>query len=128
MQKIPLGCLTGTGLISALIAILTIGGVAVAGGGSLFSPGALNAQQTGEILGNVRSHAESAGRCGLCHAAPWDPETMADRCTACHMDIAGEMRQVSTLHGQVTNKGSKKSPPAMTAILITGAPQPLWST
>ena len=107
MQKSGLGCLTGTGMISAVIAMLAIGGVAFAGGGSLFSPGALNAQQTGAVLGNVRSHADTAGRCRLCHTAPWDPATMADRCTACHVDIAGQMRLVATLHGQVANQGTK---------------------
>ncbi len=31
---------------------------------------------------------------------------MADRCAACHTDIAVQMRQVATLHGQLAGKGS----------------------
>jgi predicted CxxxxCH...CXXCH cytochrome family protein len=106
VQQNRLGCLTGTGIISALITILAISGVAFAAGGSLFSPGALNAHQSGAVLGNVHSHAETGGNCGACHTAPWDSATMADRCTACHIDIAVQMRQVAALHGQLVGKGS----------------------
>jgi hypothetical protein len=106
MSRTRLGCLTGTGLLAALITILSIAGFGFAGGGSLFSPGALNARQTGAVLGNVRSHAETGGNCGACHTAPWDSATMADRCAACHTDIAVQMRQVATLHGQLAGKGS----------------------
>ena len=106
MQKKRLGCLTGTGIIAASITLLVIIGFVLVKGGSLFSPGALNAHQTGAVLGNVHSHAETEGNCAACHTAPWDSVTMADRCTSCHMDIAAQMRQVATLHGQLANKGS----------------------
>jgi hypothetical protein len=59
MQKKRLGCLTGTGIVAALITILAITGFTFVQGGSLFSPGALNAHQTGAVLGNVHSHAET---------------------------------------------------------------------
>ncbi|MFT3893546.1 MAG: cytochrome c3 family protein [Anaerolineales bacterium] len=100
MRAGRLGCLTGTGIIAALIATLAIVGVAVASGGSMFSPGSLNAVQ-GHMLGGVSSHAEIAGNCGLCHTAPWEKETMGDRCMACHTDISAQMGDVLTEHGRM---------------------------
>ena len=55
MQRNRLGCLTGTGLITALITSLVIAGYAFASGGLMYNPGPLNAQQ-GETLGGVTSH------------------------------------------------------------------------
>jgi hypothetical protein len=107
MYNNRLGCLTGTGIIATLITALGIIGVAFFQGGILFSPGELNAQtRSGTVLGNIHSHAELGGNCGACHSAPWNSATMADRCTACHLDIAVQMRQVATLHGQLTGKGA----------------------
>jgi hypothetical protein len=106
MTKNRLGCLTGTGILAALFTVLVIIGFGFASGGSMFSPGPLNAHQSGAVLGNVRSHAETRGNCGACHAAPWDSATMADRCTTCHADIAAQMRQVATLHGQLNGSSS----------------------
>ncbi len=103
MQNKNLGCLTGTGIVATLIAVLAIVGVVFARGQTLFSPGALNAEP-GKMLGNVHSHAEIGANCGACHSAPWDSTRMADKCTACHVDIAVQMRQVASLHGQLEQK------------------------
>lgn len=100
MRSNRLGCLTGTGLIAALVAGLAIAGYAYARGGLLYNPGPLNAQR-GESLGGVTSHAETGGDCAACHTAPWEAATMADRCTVCHTEIAGQMREVATLHGSL---------------------------
>src|SRR5512134_2225474 len=93
-----LGCLTGTGLIAALVTALVIAGYAYARGGLMYNPGPLNAQ-SGRMLGGVASHAEIGGDCAACHTAPWESAAMADRCTACHTAIASQMRDVATMHG-----------------------------
>jgi hypothetical protein len=98
MRSNRLGCLTSTGILAALITALFIAGYAFALGGLMYSPGPLSIH--GErTLGGVTSHAEVGGDCKACHAAPWESATMADRCTACHMGIAQQMRDVATMHG-----------------------------
>jgi hypothetical protein len=98
MQRNRLGCLSGTGIIAALITVLSIAGYAYAREGLMYNPGSLSTQGD-RILGGVASHAATGGDCEACHVAPWDSATMADRCTACHTDIAEQMRDVATLHG-----------------------------
>ncbi len=104
MQNRRLGCLSATGMISAVIALLIVVGVVLAKGGVPFSPGPLNAQAGEEMLGGVRSHAEIGGECGRCHAAPWSGERMADRCVQCHTEIAQQLQQPGTLHGALMSK------------------------
>ncbi len=87
MKPTRIGCLSGTGIISALITLLIISGVALARGGVLFSPGDLSAVQKGQPLGGVYTHAETGGRCAACHAAFWEQVSMSDRCLACHNNL-----------------------------------------
>ena len=54
----PLGCLSRSGLLAALLALVLLAGAGLIWGGWLFSPGPLNAQGSGETRGGVRSHAE----------------------------------------------------------------------
>ena len=100
MQNKRLGCLTGTGIIAALITISIIIGYAFTSGSLIFSPGALNAKG-GETLGGVTSHAEIGSNCKACHTAPWESATMADRCTVCHGEIATDMQKVASMHGKM---------------------------
>lgn len=95
-----LGCLTGSGLIAALVTVLVIAGFAYARGGLIFNSGPLNAQ-SGNMLGGVTSHAETGRECKTCHTAPWESATMADRCIVCHTDIALQMRDAGSLHGRL---------------------------
>lgn len=97
-----LGCLTGAGIISALITLFVLVGAAFISGGKMFSAGSLNAEP-GELMGGVSSHAQIT-ECKACHSAPWERETMADRCLGCHTDIAQQMLNVAELHGTVTHK------------------------
>lgn len=97
-----LGCLTGTGIFAAFITLFVLVGVAFASGGHMFSSGDLNAQ-VGESVGGVNSHAQIS-ECKACHSAPWESDTMADRCLACHTDIAEQMLNVAQLHGAIAEK------------------------
>ncbi len=102
MQKNRLGCLTGTGLIAALITLGIIVGYAFSSGSLIFSPGALSAK-SGKTLGGVTSHSEIGRDCKACHTAPWQSEKMADRCAVCHTVIASEMQSVASMHGRLTH-------------------------
>ena len=95
-----LGCLSGTGILAAVITSLVIVGYVYARGGLLYNPGPLNAQ-SGETLGGVTSHAEIGGDCKACHTAPWDSARMEDRCIDCHGGIAVQMQDVATMHGSM---------------------------
>ncbi len=97
-----LGCLTGTGIVAALITFFVLVGVAFASGGQMFSSGALN-DQPGEVIGGVDSHAHIQ-ECSACHSAPWERVTMADRCLECHTNIAIQMQDVAQLHGSIVQK------------------------
>ena len=66
----------------------------------MFSPGHLNADQ-GQVLGGVSSHDEIEGDCKLCHTAPWQPETMDDRCVVCHGNITAEAGDLTSIHGKL---------------------------
>ena len=100
MRSNRLGCLSGTGILAALLTAVAIAGYAYARGGLMYNPGPLSTHGD-QMLGGVRFHAETAGECKACHVAPWSAETMADRCTTCHTNIAEEMRDVATVHGTV---------------------------
>jgi hypothetical protein len=106
MKPRRLGCLTGAGLLAALITLLLVSGVFLLGGGRMFSPGPLNAQASGVALGNVMSHAETSGDCAACHTAPWNPTTMAERCLVCHTAIATDLAAPATLHGALQVQGA----------------------
>lgn len=98
MRK-SIGCLSLPGIFSAFITLVLITAAIFLKGGTLFSAGALNAEPGDEILGGVASHHEIGGECKACHSAPWEAETMADRCMACHTEILTELDANNGLHG-----------------------------
>lgn len=87
MRTTRLGCISSTGIMATLLALLLIGGIAYARGGVLYNPGELNAQAGTQPLGGVSSHSEIGGRCAACHTAFWERDKMADRCLSCHVDL-----------------------------------------
>ena len=100
MRSNRLGCLTGTGIFTALFTALVIVGFVYAGGGRMFSPGALNAIH-GDIVGGITAHADIEGACSACHVAPWESQTMDDRCLFCHADITAQKSDSTTSHGRM---------------------------
>lgn len=97
MQRI--GCLTPLGLTAATLALLATVVMGFVSGGTMFSPGGLNAEnEYGMTLGDVSSHAETRGDCARCHPEPWSSQTMAARCLACHPNVQAELRDPKTLH------------------------------
>lgn len=105
MNKNLPGCLTPSALIATLLTLTVIGIFALTGGNQLFSSGALNAQ-IGQSIGGVTSHAELVKDCGKCHTAPWDAESMDDHCTACHQDIATQVADGNSMHGNLMKNRS----------------------
>ncbi|MBE2232627.1 MAG: cytochrome c3 family protein [Anaerolinea sp.] len=107
MKPRRLGCLTGAGLLAAALTLLLVAGLFVLRGGRMFSPGPLHAQTSGAALGGIASHADSGGDCAICHTAPWNPTTMAQRCQECHSDIAADLNDSTTLHGALQAQGAE---------------------
>ena len=98
MKSHRFGCLSATGIITAILTLVLIAGFMLTQGGVLFSPGKLNAEKGEQAWGGVRSHAEISGECAACHAPPWGRETMRDRCISCHINIAEELQSTESLH------------------------------
>ncbi len=105
MKSNRFGCVTASGVIAALVAVLLVAAIFLLNGGSLFSPGALSAKN-GYSRGGVTSHAELNGNCAACHTAPWEKTTMADRCLACHWEVATELQTPGALHNVLLAKDS----------------------
>ncbi len=102
-----LGCLTPFGMVAGAIAIVGVIVAALLSGGSMFSPGSLNAQaHAGVTLGGVKSHAAIGGNCAACHTSPWESRTMAANCLSCHTDIQAELKDTKTLHGALSDGAS----------------------
>lgn len=101
-EREPLpGFLSPAGALVSGIAVLAVVATLAAVGAGMFSPGALNAQAGGKTLGGVTSHAATGGDCGACHTAPWTSTTMAQRCVACHADVAVQLVSGKGLHSRM---------------------------
>lgn len=99
--------MTFSALVAGVISLLVIAGFVLATGGSIFSPGELNAvTQTDDtatvmLLGGVTAHAQLEGKCDVCHAPIWSGQKMGDRCMSCHADVAEQSKNGTGLHGQL---------------------------
>jgi hypothetical protein len=97
------GFLSPLGLTLAALLVAAAGAWTHLAGGSLFSPGALNAvraEPAAASLGGVASHAEVED-CGACHPAPWSSAATADRCLDCHRGVGEEIEAGDGLHGRL---------------------------
>ena len=97
-MKKRIGCLTSSGLFSALVTLMIMTGFVLAQGYELFSPGPLSSQ-AGEPLGGVGSHDEIGGECSRCHTAPWTKSGMAEQCVKCHLNVGEQLKDQNSLHG-----------------------------
>jgi hypothetical protein len=102
--KNRLGCVTALGILAGALVLALVLGWTVARGPVLFSSGPLNAQAKTQSLGGVDSHAQLKNDCEACHAVPWGNQTMADKCLACHKDVAAELQSHTGLHGRLVGK------------------------
>lgn len=78
------------------VAFLTLAAVvtlAVTTHRTILSPGPLS----------VTAHVQSELRCSSCHPAPWDQQTMADRCLGCHSDVRAALATAGQGHGGVAS-------------------------
>ena len=97
----PLGCLTFSALVAAIVVVLGILGATVVTGNGIFSPGALSGVAQGGPVGGVNSHADLHGRCDACHAVALSGERMGDRCLVCHTTVKQEIASKGGLHGRL---------------------------
>jgi hypothetical protein len=97
----PLGCMTFSALVAAVLVGVAILIAAVASGNGIFSPGQLSAVANGGPLGGVSSHADLAGRCDACHPAALSSGRMGELCLACHSQVQQEIASKAGLHGRL---------------------------
>jgi hypothetical protein len=91
------------GTLTVVVTLLVVTGVVFSAGGSMFSPGPLNADNPRRTpLGGVSSHADIAGNCSACHTSPLSRARMADRCMECHITVREEMTANHPLHGTLS--------------------------
>jgi hypothetical protein len=91
-----------SGPVAVLVTLALVVVVLCARGGSMFSPGPLNAEGRANVaLGGVTSHADLSGNCSACHVAPWSRETMAGRCLNCHTDVRAQLDAHTSMHGRL---------------------------
>jgi hypothetical protein len=91
-------------VVAMVVTAVAVSAAVTTRGGSMFSPGALHAgDSTPVMLGGVRSHAETRGGCGSCHAALGSSRPMATRCLACHDDVKDALGDTATLHGALAD-------------------------
>jgi hypothetical protein len=96
----PLGFVSISGATIAGIVLVGVLAATLALGPILFTAGSLNAVSKGRVLGGVDSHARLTS-CDSCHTAPWNPQTMADRCVVCHTDVGAALVAGTGLHGHL---------------------------
>ncbi len=105
MNNNRLGCFSPPAIIASLLTLLVIAGFAFTSGSGLFTAGNLNAN-AGKNIGGVTSHAEIGNACAKCHPAPWDADTLGDRCQVCHTDISAQLTDPTSLHGEMMKNQS----------------------
>jgi hypothetical protein len=96
------GCLSPMAIGAALIVAVLVLGFTFLQGGSLFSPGPLNAQAADAPLGGVKAHAQIRD-CAACHPAPWSGQSMDAACQVCHVDVKNPANFHTSLLSKTAN-------------------------
>jgi hypothetical protein len=97
----PLGCLTFSALVAAVLVVIAILGATTVTGSGIFSPGQLSVAARGGPIGGVSSHADLEAQCDACHAAAWSSQRMGDLCLTCHTTVQEEVASKGGLHGRL---------------------------
>jgi len=97
----PLGCLTFSALVAAILVVLAVLAAAAATGNGIFSPGQLSGVTPGGPIGGVGSHADLGARCDACHAVAGSSDRMGYRCLACHTQVRNDIESRGGLHGRL---------------------------
>ncbi|MEW5959218.1 MAG: hypothetical protein AB1801_15925 [Chloroflexota bacterium] len=88
-----------------LIFLLGLAGLLIFTGAQIFSPGPLTAvRPQNRPLQRFTSHADFENRCYLCHTPLLGPA--AERCLACHLAVAGQLKADTGLHAVLANAGN----------------------
>jgi hypothetical protein len=91
--------LSRVGCATTIVMVMVLGIILRYFGGGPFSPGRLSAASPRqEPLAGFTSHADFEAECSRCHA-PWIGSA-ADRCVACHTDVAEQRSARSGMHGR----------------------------
>jgi hypothetical protein len=97
----PIGCL------GALLLTLVIVTIVLLSGGSIFSPGPLTAQASGQAeLNGFASHADFETDCNQCHVPMQG--TTPERCEACHTSVAAERVGAHGLHSKLAPEAAAR--------------------
>lgn len=92
----PVGCLGG------LILMVGVGVALLVSGGAIFSPGELTAYAAeGTVVNGFKNHFDFENDCMQCHAPLQG--ISAERCQACHSDVAEQRATGTGVHGAKTN-------------------------
>ena len=102
----PLGCLTTTGIIAAILTAALVAIATLASGQAIFSPGELNAERGSTPIHGVYAHADLGRDCAACHTSFWSGEYMGDRCLECHVSTRAELDVETAFHFGFANPGN----------------------
>ena len=103
MKDNRLGCLSSSAILAIGLTLLGLTAAILFSGGGMFSAGALSAK-AGASLAGVHSHAEIENDCARCHPAPWDADTLNNRCIQCHTDIVNQLANPTSAHFLMMNR------------------------
>lgn len=101
MKNQRIGFLRHAGLFGLILTSLAILLSLLLSGFSIFSPGNLSLESSGEQLGGVESHFDLSSSCSSCHPPPWSKTVQNDLCLECHQGVEIQLTDEHSLHGSM---------------------------